>query len=73
MKIVRVSPDGRGDDDVSLRVAAGDWATYRALSLWLFHTPAGVVDGIPPGTPAVAATNAPRALRTRSVLARQHG
>jgi len=30
MKIVRVSPDGRGDDNASLRVTAGDWATYRA-------------------------------------------
>lgn len=71
MKIVRVSPDGRGDDNASLRVTAGDWATYRALSLWLFHTPDGVIDGIPPGIPAVAATNAPP--RTGgSVLARQH-
>jgi hypothetical protein len=24
---------------------ADDWATYRTTSLWLFHTPPGVVDG----------------------------
>jgi cellulose synthase (UDP-forming) len=47
------------DDDsqlVSLRVPPDDWAGHRALSLWLFHTPAGAVHGLPPGTPAAAAT-----------------
>ncbi|GAA1426953.1 hypothetical protein GCM10009616_02860 [Microlunatus lacustris] len=42
-------------DHVALRVPDGDWDTYRALSLWLFHTPPGVVDGLPPQAPAVAA------------------
>ena len=72
MRTVRMGSDGRGGDAVSLRVAAGDWAGYRALSLWLFHTPDGVIDGIPPGTPAVAATD-PLLRRKVSVLARQHG
>ena len=71
METVRVRPDGRGDDNASLRVAAGDWATYRALSLWLFHTPDGVIDGLPAGIPAVAATDAPPR-SGGSVLARQH-
>jgi len=48
---------GRGGtcDLVSLRVRPGDWATYRALSLWLFHTPKGVLGGVPEGVPAIAA------------------
>jgi cellulose synthase (UDP-forming) len=64
----------RGDDvdTISLRVRPEDWATYRALSLWLFHTPPGVVDGLPPGAPAVAATE-PMRRSTRPVLVRQHG
>ncbi|HET6876815.1 MAG TPA: glycosyltransferase [Jatrophihabitans sp.] len=38
----------------SLRVADGDWAAYRALSLWMFHTPADALPGLPQGVPAVA-------------------
>ena len=37
------------------------------MSLWLFHTPAGVIGGMPPEVPAVAATkwqHAPRAVRS---------
>jgi len=30
MKTVRIRPDGLGGDAVSLRVAADDWAAYRA-------------------------------------------
>jgi cellulose synthase (UDP-forming) len=63
---------GEDVDTVSLRVLPEDWATYRALSLWLFHTPPGVVDGLPPGAPAVAATE-PMRRSTRPVLVRQHG
>jgi cellulose synthase (UDP-forming) len=58
---------------VSLRVPAGDWATMRALSLWLFRTPAGAVPGLPPGVPAAACVEAPRQFlvrRTRSASAR---
>ena len=61
-----------GVDHVSLRVPAHDWDTYRALSLWLFHTPPGVVDGLPPRAPAVAAT-LPTGRSRRPVLVRQHG
>ena len=71
MRIVRVRAHGQGEDDVSLRVAAGDWRGYRALSLWLFHTPNGVIDGIPSGVPAVAAISSTRR-DPRSVLAKQH-
>lgn len=42
-------------DEVSFRVTPGDWATFRELGLWLFHTPPGVIDGLPLGAPAVAA------------------
>ena len=63
----------RGDemDTISLKVVPDDWATYRTLSLWLFHTPAGVVDGLPPNAPAVAATE-PVRRSGRPVLVRQH-
>jgi len=57
MTVVRTVPDPSGSGEVvSLRVADGDWAAFRTMSMWLFHTPPDVVDGIPPGVPAVAAT-----------------
>jgi len=57
MTVVRTVHDPVGSGDVvSLRVADGDWAAFRTMSMWLFHTPPDVVDGIPPGVPAVAAT-----------------
>ena len=59
-------------DHVALRVPDGDWDTYRALSLWLFHTPPGVVDGLPPQAPAVAATP-PTSHSRRPPLVCQHG
>ena len=59
-------------DTISLSVLPEDWETYRALSLWLFHTPPGVIDGLPPNAPAVAATQ-PARRSTRPVLVRQHG
>jgi cellulose synthase (UDP-forming) len=72
MERVRVAagPDGR--DTVSLRLMAGDWTAYRRISLWLFHTPPGVIEGIPLNAPAVAATSSPRRSRI-PVLARQYG
>jgi cellulose synthase (UDP-forming) len=71
LEVVRVQ---RSDDvdTVALQVLTEDWATYRALALWLFHTPPGVVDGLPPNAPAVAATD-PRVRSRRPVLVRQHG
>jgi len=57
MTVVRTVNDPSGGGDiVSLQVADGDWAAFRTMSMWLFHTPRDVVDGIPPGVPAVAAT-----------------
>jgi cellulose synthase (UDP-forming) len=41
-------------DYLSLQVMSGDWAGHQALSLWIFHTPDGVVPGLPNGVPAVA-------------------
>ena len=46
-----------GTDDemvVSLQVLTGDWHSREVLSMWMFHTPDGVVPGLPTGTPAIA-------------------
>ena len=67
-----VSAPGAATDVVSLRIRYGDWAAYRALSLWLFHTPAGVVAGLPDGAPAVAAERIGSSRRTPT-LHRQYG
>jgi cellulose synthase (UDP-forming) len=67
MSVVRIAQDTAGHDVVSCRLLADDWEGYRAMSLWLFHTPSGVVSGMPTGVPAVAATKwrrAPRAVRS---------
>ena len=71
LEVVRLQ---RSDDvdQVSLQVRPGDWAAYRVLVLWLFHTPPGVVDGLPPHAPAVAATD-PCENSRRPLLVRQHG
>lgn len=45
----------RGDlDQVSLRVPTADWSGFRTMSLWMFHTPADAVPGLPSGVPLVA-------------------
>jgi cellulose synthase/poly-beta-1,6-N-acetylglucosamine synthase-like glycosyltransferase len=72
MQVVRVREDRAGRDHASLRVREGDWAAYRTVSMWLFHTPPGVVEGIPFPAPAVAALDPTRQRQPR-VLARQHG
>ena len=72
MDAVRIRSGSDNTEVASLRVFAGDWAAYRTMSLWLFHTPPGVVDGLPPYAPAVAATHGSRRSR-RNVLKRQHG
>jgi cellulose synthase (UDP-forming) len=53
LDVVRVTPDDEGFAIASLRVRPGDWETYRAIALWLFHTPKGI-PGLEPGVPAVA-------------------
>ena len=55
LRVVRTESRATGDK-VSLKVARGDWATARVLSLWLFHTPGGLLPGLPLGVPAVAVT-----------------
>ncbi len=46
---------GTGDQAVTkLNLPAGNWHSLRSLALWLFHTPSGVVDGLPDGLPVVA-------------------
>jgi len=55
--VVRVDARAAHEGDiVSLRAVDGDWATLRTMALWLFHTPYGVLVGLPPHVPAVAAT-----------------
>jgi cellulose synthase/poly-beta-1,6-N-acetylglucosamine synthase-like glycosyltransferase len=71
LEIVRIRR-GDGVDHVSMRVPEHDWGTYRALSLWLFHTPPGVIDGLPPRVPAMAAV-LPTGRSRRPALVRQHG
>jgi cellulose synthase (UDP-forming) len=71
MRIVRLRPGAAGEEIASLRVAAADWASFRSMSLWLFHTPAGVVEGLPYHVPAVAARSQQRS--RPSALARQYG
>ena len=56
MSTVRISRGPTGEDIASCRLLADDWAGYRAMSLWLFHTPPGTVAGMPAGVPAVAAS-----------------
>lgn len=66
MRVVRRSDlPGDAGSVVALRVADDDWAALRTMSLWLFHTPTGVINGIPPGVPAVAAMR--RSHRSRAL------
>lgn len=71
LQTVRVVSSDADTETVSLQVRFGDWAAYRAIALWLFHTPPGVVHGLPDGTPAVAAMQADQR-RTAPTLARQY-
>lgn len=56
MTVVSVaeSSTGRHSSKVSLAARADDWAAWRVVSLWMFHTPAGAVEGLPAGVPLVA-------------------
>ncbi|WP_162943641.1 glycosyltransferase family 2 protein [Arthrobacter celericrescens] len=58
LHIVREWTTAGGSRTVSLRDLRGEWATYRAISLWLFHTPRGAVPGLPSGVPVVALRSA---------------
>ncbi len=72
MTPIRIVSRDDSTERVSLRVNHDDWSAYKTLALWLFHTPSGVVDGLPDGVPAVAARGA-RGRRRRHVLERQYG
>ena len=72
MWIIRTRAGTNGSEIASLRVGSHDWLAYRELSLWLFHTPPGAIDGMPPNVPAVAARHSARQ-RPNAVLARQYG
>ena len=54
MEMVRLGADRSDHDNASLRVVGNDWAAYRTLSLWMFHTPSGAVGGLPPDVPVIA-------------------
>ena len=54
LRVIRTTEQPDGSQVASLRAADGDWAAYRALSLWIFHTPAGALPEFPPGVPAAA-------------------
>ena len=54
MEMVRLGADRSDHDNASLRVVGNDWAAYRTLSLWMFHTPPGAVGGLPPDVPVIA-------------------
>ncbi|QNN54176.1 PilZ domain-containing protein [Nocardioides mesophilus] len=49
---------GHGAGVLKLATRERDWATLRAISLWLFHTPSGCVPGLPAGVPVVAVQGA---------------
>ena len=54
LKVIRPTEQPDGTQIASLRAANDDWAAYRTLSLWIFHTPAGALPDFPPGVPAAA-------------------
>ncbi|MBA2772694.1 MAG: glycosyltransferase [Nocardioidaceae bacterium] len=58
MQMARLPQQSADDELASLQAVAGDWAAYEAMSLWLFHTPEGAVQGLPSGVPAVAVRQA---------------
>ena len=74
MSVVHTVHDPSGGGDVvSLRVGDTDWAAFGTMSMWLFHTPPGAVDGIPAGVPAVAATRQRRTSRALAALVADGG
>ena len=54
MNLVGSASGDDGRATAVLQSADSDWQALRELSLWLFHTPDGVVASLPQGTPAVA-------------------
>jgi cellulose synthase (UDP-forming) len=56
MLIVRIRHESTQHEVASLQAVSGDWHAIQAMSVWLFHTPAGAVPALPPGVPAAALT-----------------
>jgi len=54
LQVIRATEQPDGTQIASLRASTDDWAVHRALSLWIFHTPAGALPDFPPGVPAAA-------------------
>lgn len=54
MEMVRLGSSADVEQFASLKLSSGDWQGYRAMSLWMFHTPAGAVPELPAGVPVVA-------------------
>ncbi|MET4097370.1 glycosyltransferase family 2 protein [Arthrobacter sp. UYCu712] len=54
LQVIRVLEQPDGAQTASLKAADDDWAAYRILSLWIFHTPAGALPDFPAGVPAAA-------------------
>ena len=71
MWIIRTRTGTNRSEIASLKVGSHDWPAYRELSLWLFHTPSGAIDGLPPNVPAVAVRPS-ASQRRNAALARQY-
>jgi cellulose synthase (UDP-forming) len=54
LSVIRRTTQPDGYQTASLCTADNDWASYRTLSLWIFHTPDGVLAGFPADAPAAA-------------------
>jgi cellulose synthase (UDP-forming) len=54
LEVIRVIEETDGSQTASLQAAEDNWAAYRILSLWIFHTPAGALPEFPVGVPAAA-------------------
>ena len=54
MEMVRMRSMSDSDEFGSLKLVENDWAGYRTMSLWMFHTPMNAVPALPHGVPVVA-------------------
>ncbi len=57
MTMVRTPNRTEQFETAALHAVPGDWAALKAMSLWLFDTPAGAVETIRPGVPAIASNS----------------